>query len=78
MRTTIRHFIEPENGRPGVHKLSELRDVVDDAAGIVDALCFLLRECSGSKIEAGLILNLLEPAQRQMTLVANDMADMRL
>lgn len=78
MSASIYPFTDAPSAPRELHSLSELREMVGEACGTMEALCVLLTECSGSKIEAGLLLGLLRPVNKTIMTVACDMNDMAL
>ena len=78
MSAAIHPFTEPVSGRPNVHTLSELRALVGEVSGSLDAVCELMRHCPGSKVEIGSLLALLGPMAQKLSTVSCDLNDMRL
>lgn len=57
--------------------LPELRDMVSDVSGGLDALCELLHTADGSKIFAVSVLVLLKPLCDKLTVASGDLNDIR-
>ncbi|MCL1961308.1 MAG: hypothetical protein FWG56_05965 [Desulfovibrionaceae bacterium] len=58
--------------------LPELRQMVQDVACTLDALCELLLKANAEKVFCGSMLALLEPSKEKLAQASCDLNDMRL